>query len=294
MEEFYSVLSVSRDASEKDIRQAYRRLARQHHPDVNPANKEAEERFKRINEAYEVLSDPESRAKYDRYGSDWKHAEEYDRARAARDGTFDQWMGDGSGFGLFSGASSAPDHILFEDLLSELGRSRVEYSVEITLEEAFEGATRYVEIPLGASGAPPRRLEVRIPPGVDTGARIRVPAGDGRRQDIYLHVVVCPHPKYRRSGADLYTEVDVPVVDAVLGGEVPVATLKGKLMLKVPPETQNGQSIRLSGRGMTHLDNPKVRGDLYATVKVALPSGLTDDERRLFGELRDLRANRRR
>ena len=296
MDDFYSILGVPRDAPEKEIKQAYRRLARQYHPDVNPDNKEAEEHFKRINEAHEVLSDADKRRKYDKYGEDWKHADQHDRARASADSHFTSRFSEGSYPSFASDFSGVPTHDLFEELLAGmggLGRPRMDYAVEVTLQEAYKGATRYLEIASPGPGVPPRRLEVKIPPGVDTGSRVHLPTGDGRRQDIYLNVTVRPHARFRRSGADLHTEVEVPLVDAVLGGDVPVSTLTGRVMLTVPPETQNGQSIRLSSQGMPRLDSPAVRGDLYATVKVVVPNGLDEGERRLFEELRALLAARR-
>ena len=301
MEDFYTLLGVSRTASDKEIKQAYRKLARQYHPDVNPGNKEAEESFKRINGAYEVLSDPDKRGKYDKHGENWKDADELDRAYARKGGDFSHWFSRGqqqapSSFD-FEGVSTGG---FFDELFSSEGvggfgsrRSSMRYPAEISLEEAFNGATRLLEIPGADFQAPSRRIEVKIPPGVDTGSRIRVSAGNGLEQDIYLQITVRSHPIFRRAGADLNTEVEVSLVDAMLGGEVAVPTLKGKVALTIPAETQNGQSFRLSGQGMPHLENPSSRGDLYATVKVALPKGLSDEERQLFQELRDLGAARR-
>ena len=304
MEDYYGILGIPRTSSGKEIKQAYRKLARQYHPDVNPGDTEAEGRFKRINEAHEVLSDSEKRRKYDKYGENWKHADEIEKAQANRGNDFSRWFSDGdvSNFSFdFDGVHTGG---LFDELFSGTGRrsgfrdqqfghTSAEYAVEVSLEEAFSGATRYLEIPSAGANTAPRRLEVKIPPGVDTGSRVHISAGNGRQQDIYLEVTVHPSPGFRRTGADLYTDVEVPLVDAILGGAVAVPTIKSRVMLTIPPETQNGQSLRLAGLGMPHLNSPGSRGDLYAIVKAVLPKGLSDEERQLFQELKERRSTRR-
>lgn len=296
MKDYYAILGVPRNASDKEIRQAYRRLARQLHPDLNPGDKEAEERFKLINEAYEVLSDPEKRRKYDMYGENWKYADQFAQAGAPgrSGGPFDWLFRTGSPTSVFD-FSGTRFGDLFEELLGDLRRgsrrvTTLEYPVEVSLEEAYSGTVRQIEVD-GRGPRARRRLEVRIPPGVDNGSRIHISAGGG--QEVYLVVRVREHPRFQRKGDDLYTEVPVPLVDAVLGGEVEVPTLRGGVILKIPPETQNGQVFRLAGKGMPRLGAPNLRGDLYVTARVVLPKGLTERERRLFEELRSLRSGRR-
>ena len=303
MPNYYDVLGISRSAEEKDIRQAYRKLARQYHPDVNPGDKSAEERFKQINEAHSVLSDPEKRRKYDKYGDQWQYADQLDQAETqarSRGGrTTYQWSnfsadepavtfetGPGAGTGVGSGN-------IFENLFRNLGQdlrqpTTAEYPVEVTLEEAAEGTTRLMELSGG------RRLEVKIPPGVDNGSRVHIPAGRGRDANLYLVVTVQPHPVFERKGRNLYRDIEVPLEDAVLGGEITVPTMRSRVALTIPPETQNGQRFRLAGQGMPALNQPLSRGDLYVTIKVKLPTGLTPEEKALFQQLKDLRAARRR
>ena len=322
MEDYYVLLGVSRTASEKEIKQAYRKLARQYHPDVNPGDRDSEEKFKRINEAHEVLSDTEKRKKYDKYGENWKHADEIEADRASsrsyyygqpygsRRGGSSTWpSGGGSPGGVRWDSEGISMDDFFEDIFSaggvdmngsrrSAGQRPLQYPVEVSLEEAFSGTTRYLEIP-NAFGDSPRRLEVKIPPGVDTGSRVHIAAGSGGGQDIYLQITVRDHARFRRTGADLHTQVDVPLTDAVLGGEAAVKTLKGQVMLTIPPETQNGQTIRLAGQGMPWLDSSNAldtsnaKGDLYVEVKVVLPRGLSEEEREIFRELKELRAARR-
>jgi len=316
--DYYAILGVPRNATDKEIRSAYRRLARQYHPDLNPGNKEAEERFKEINEAYEVLSDPEKRRLYDLYGENWKYAQQGGvPPTGGPEPSGFTWRVETVGPGvedLFGG---------LEDLLGDLfggffGRHRarrarvVEVPVEVPPEGAYRGTTRVMEVPTeapcpacGGTGMVGRRpcptcgglgmtsrlarLEVSIPPGVDTGSRIRVTPGGA---EVILQVTVRPHPRFQRKGDDLYTEVSVPLYDALLGGEVEVPTLDGRVLLTLPPETQNGQVFRLAGKGMPHLGNPARRGDLFVTVRVQLPRGLTPEEKELFRRLRDLRRAR--
>lgn len=289
--DFYQILGINRGASDKEIKQAYRKLARKYHPDVNPGDKSAEARFKEINQAHEVLSDPEKRRKYDQFGEKWQFAEQFAGAGAQpyadfkHGGTvfeFDD-LGEGGLGGIFK--SLFRDHT-FDRTTQTRGRARkrqaLEQPVELSLEEAYSGTMRTIEV----DG---RRLEVKIPPGVNNGSRVRVAAGDGQQGgDIYLVISVKPHERFERKGDDLHVEVPVFLTDAILGGEIEVPTPKGKLALKIPPETQNAKVFRLARQGMPHLGNSG-KGDLFAKVRVVLPTNLTERERELFKELRSLR-----
>ena len=307
--DYYKTLGVSENAGQKEIRSAYRKLARQYHPDVNPSDKTAEDKFKEINEANEVLSDPEKRKKYDemrtyyqKYGR-WPGAEAGAGA-GATDGGFAggnyryRTMSEEDLEDLFG--SQSPFSDFFETFFhsspgaaGSTGRTRqrattgqdVEAIVEVSLAEAYQGATRTFELsePDGST----RRLEVKIPPGVHDGSRIRV-AGQGAqgtagRGDLYLHVTILPDARFTRDGTTLRTTVEVPLATAVLGGEAQVTTPDGRhLLLRIPEGTQNGRTFRLRGQGMPHLGQPDKRGDLYAEVTVKLPTHLTSEQRQLF------------
>ena len=294
--DYYSVLGVPRSAADKDIRDAFRKLARQYHPDVNPGNAEAEERFKQISSAHEVLSDPETRAAYDKYGDNWRNADQIEeQMRRRRAGGF----GPGGGFqrvefdlgggggglgglfdGLFGGSARPPARTRGED---------IERPVRVSLEEAYHGASRTIELREGAGE--PRHIEVDIPAGIADGARVRVRGkggpgrGGGAPGDLFLRVSVSRHPRFERRDDDLHVEVDVPVADAALGGEAEVPTLKGRtLALRIPPETQGGRVFRLAGQGMPRAGGG--HGDLLARVRLRLPEPLDDGQRALFEQLR--------
>lgn len=322
--DYYQSLGVKRGATEKEIKQVYRRLARKYHPDLNPNDKSAEAKFKEINAAYEVLSDAEKRKKYDQYGDQWEYADQFAKSGGrknvrrdfSRGGTTFEY-GDVSDFGdifsdLFGGADVGPR--------TRRGPQRgqdAESTVEVSLEEAYQGSKRIMQLQTeelcsacggtgrvgnrvcticnGAGGkATSKRLEVKIPAGVKDGSRIRM-AGEGspnragrNKGDLYLVVKVLPHKVFERKGDDLYTEISMPLVTAILGGETRLPTLNGNLALKIPPETQNGKIFRLAGKGMPHLGSAKY-GDMLAKAKVVLPTNLTEEEKQLFEKLRSLR-----
>lgn len=317
--DYYRVLGVEKGATEKEIKSAFRKLARKHHPDVNPGDPRAEARFKEINEAYEVLGDPEKRAKYDQLGADWQRwqrtggrPDDFDWSRwttspgsdrvHVRYGTPEDLadlFGSGSPFSdfftnIFGGLGGGPGRSKgfggFEGFDTQFQPQRgrdLEHDVEISLAEAYHGTTRL----LTKDG---RRLEVRIPPGAKTGTRVRVRGeggagvSDGQAGDLFLKVKVIPDPRFERKGDHLYVSVPVDLYTAILGGEASVATLSGAVKLKIPAGSQNGQTFRLRGKGMPKLRRPTEQGDLYARLEVRLPTELTSEQRRLFEQLRQL------
>ena len=308
--DYYEALGVARSADEKEIRSAFRKLARQYHPDLNPGDETAERKFKEINEANEVLSNADSRAKYDRYGDNWPHADRLDeqaRAGATFGGGF------GSGRRVEYGFGDLGD---FDDLLGGVGdifggvsgysggtrtntrrRSRPgrpnhhDIPVMITLEEAFRGTKRMINVPTKDGST--RRIEVSIPAAVDDGSRVHISLDDGIQ--VFLVVSVAPHTRFKREGDSLYADLTVPFEDALLGGEIEFTSLKGRLALKVPAGSGDGRRIRIQGHGMPRRESPSSAGDLYVTVKPRMPSSLSDDERAALEEFRRLRvANGRR
>jgi curved DNA-binding protein len=293
--DYYEILGVGREASEKDIKSAFRKLARQYHPDVNQGDTTAEQRFKEVNEAYEVLSDPEKRAKYDRFGRNWQR---YEQAGPAGEYGEDPFGGGTGGFGggdfsdffdtIFGGRGTRGTGSI------RLDGQDVEQPVTLALEEAISGSERVLQF--ANPNGRPRTITVKIPAGVDTGSRVRV-AGEGgpglnggRKGDLYLVVQVAPHERFERKGDDLSTSVPVDLYTLLLGGEVRLSLLSGKTVtLRVPPNTQNGKTMRLSGQGMPRR-KATGSGDLYVKLEAVLPTPLSERERELVAELAGLRA----
>jgi DnaJ-class molecular chaperone len=316
--DYYKILGLEKKASAADIKRAYRKLARKHHPDLNPGDKVAEAKFKEINEANEVLGDPDKRSKYDELGANWRA---YEQQGAGGPGG---WPPRGSGRGgpayrtvtpdeaqeMFGGEDPFSDffHAFFgggggagfgqagAGRASEPRRGRrghdVEHPVDLTLEEAFTGTSRRLR--LSQEGAQDERtVEVRIPAGVTDGARVRA-AGEGgaagaggARGDLFLRIRLLPHTRFERRGQDLHVRVPVPVTTAVLGGEVSVTGLGGStLRLKIPALTTGGRVFRLRGHGMPAVGKPDERGDLYATVDLQIPAQVSDEAREHYEALK--------
>jgi len=318
--DYYKTLGVDKGATEKEIKSAFRKLARKHHPDVNPDDPQAEARFKEINEAYEVLSDSEKRAKYDQLGVDWQRwrrtggrPDDFDWSRwttapggervHVRYGSpedLEDLFGSGSVFsdfftsifgGLGGGSRRAGGFGGFEGFDYQPRPQRgqdLEQDVDVSLAEAYHGTNRL----LTKDG---RRLEVKIPPGAKTGTRVRVRgegvtgAAGGQAGDLYLRITVRSDPRFERKGDHLHTSVVVDLYTAVLGGEVSVPTITGAVKLKIPAGSQNGQIFRLRGKGMPNLRRPSEFGDLFARLDVRLPTKLTPEQRKLFEQLSRLK-----
>lgn len=299
--DYYKILGVERNADSQQIKRAYRKLAKEFHPDRNPGNTNAEERFKEINEAYEVLSDPQKRQRFDQLGESYTQWQQ----RGAPGGGFqwDDWVSSSRGQpgnagdlnDLFGGSFSD----FFQQIFGGMGGMRdpqarrtwgsspsrpttVEQAVTISLHEAYHGGSRTFEV----NG---RRIEVKIPAGARTGLKVRAAdaliANGGSRQDLILLITVADDPRFERKGDDLYTNVNVELFTAVLGGEVSVPSMTGNLVLKIPEGTQADQLFRMSGRGMPKLKEPAQFGDLFARIKVRLPRKLNETQRDLFRKL---------
>ncbi len=292
MADYYSTLGVDRGAEQNDIRRAFRGLARKYHPDLNKDDPDAEARFKEVNEAYEVLSDPDSRRKYDVHGDQWKHADEIEAQRRAASSSY------GFRGGAYRGRPTAEGDLFtgLEDILGDMGRFRggrqgtgtirSETSVTVSLEEAYAGTTINANYTVRGRN---RRFEVSIPPGVDNGSTVRVAPEQGT--EMLFRVSVSPNGQFRREGTSLYTDADVPFEQCILGGEAQVQTLDGRtIWVRIPANSQNGQNIRLRGQGMPRLGSPDTKGDLYVTVRPEMPKSLTDEQRELIVKLQELRS----
>lgn len=309
-QDYYKILGVSRDSSQEDIKRAYRKLAMKYHPDRNPGDQKAEDQFKRINEANEVLGDPKKRARYDQLGSSYQSWQ-----RGERQGNFNwaDWFTQSPGGGtrvevgnfedLFGGSASGAGFSDFFNMIfggmsgaaasrtrSQTRQSaqpqRYEQPVTISLVEAYHGAKRAFQLDN-------KRVEVNIPPGAQTGTKVRiagvVPGTAGTPNgDLYLIIEVTPDPAFERKGDDLYTEISIDLYTAVLGGQVNVHTLAGDVVLSIPPETQPGQTFRLAERGMPKLRSPQTKGDLFARLKVLLPRSISPEQKALFEKLRQI------
>lgn len=312
--DYYKTLGISKSASQEEIKKAYRKLAAKYHPDVNPGNQEAEKKFKEVSEAYEVLKNPEDRKMYDQMGSDWK---QYKRSGGqAQDFNWQDWARQHGGRSQqrtytyqgspgfeeqFGGESPFSD--FFESFFGgggmggEPGKARrrrqtkgrdLNAELDITLSDAYHGSEKSFMI----NG---QRIKVKVPPGIESGKRLKLsgkgeaPPGNGNPGDLYIKLNILPHPTFRREGDNLHVELPVDLYTFVLGGTITVPTLDERFNIKVPPETQQGKTLRLSGRGMPKFKNPKERGNLYVKLNVKIPDNLSDEEKKLFSRLAGLR-----
>jgi len=289
--DYYKALGSSRTATADEIKKAYRKLARKHHPDLNPNNAEAKKLFQEINEANEVLSDPESRKRYDAYGDQWKHAEQFEqtkREQGSRQST------SGQGGAPFGGGGMDG-----EDLFSSMfggGRGRQvkfrgqDYQTELRLDAEAAYTTHKQTLNVNS-----KQIRISVPAGVENEQSIRIPGqggagvNGGPNGDLYITFIVAQHPRFKRVGKDLFITQDLDLPSAMLGGEIMVETMDGKVKLKVAPETQNSTKVKLKGKGFPVYKQEGQFGDLYVTYNVKLPTGLSEREQELFRELAAIR-----
>jgi len=298
--DYYKILGIERNATEAEIKSAFRKLALQYHPDRNQGNKQAEEKFKEINEAYEVLSDKEKRSRYDQVGdsytnwqqrggsgnfnwNDWTSAARSGRGGSYNVGDIEDILGGGSFSDFFQAIFGGMGGAANRTRTRQQQPATYQQDVQISLDEAYRGAERIISV----DG---RRLTLKIPAGARTGTKVRMAGAghtgqDGRSSDLYLIIEVLPDPRFERQGDDLYTDVSIDLYTAVLGGEARVPTPDGPVMLTIPAGTQPGQTFRLGGRGMPQMRSPRTRGDLFARIKVQIPRNISAEQRKLFEEL---------
>jgi len=288
--DYYKILGVENTATAKDIKSAYRKLARKYHPDLNPNDKDANRNFQQINEANEVLSDPEKRKKFDQYGKDWQHADEFEKQK--------QYQGQSAGFGgqRFSGAQSEGDFSdFFESLFggsARAGRSSQakyrgeDFKAELHLDLVDAYRTQKQTLTVNSN-----KIRITIPAGIENGQTIKVPGhggpgkNGGPNGDLYITFSIANHSRIKRSGDNLYTTVDLDLFTAILGGEITIDTLDGQVKLKVAPETQNGTKVKLKGKGFPVYKKEGQFGDLFVTYNVNIPKNLTVKQKELFTEL---------
>lgn len=294
--DYYQLLGINKNASPGDIRKAYRKLARQHHPDVNPNNEEAKRKFQQINEANEVLSDPEKRKKYDQYGKDWKHAEEFEKSK--KEQRHGQYTGAGKGSDFGQHFEEGDFSEFFESLFGGAGGSR-------RRDEKFRGADYQAELQLTLREAytthqqtltvDGKNIRITIPAGIEDGQKIKLKgygrpgANGGPNGDLYITFHITDDPQFKRRDNDLYISVEIDLYTAVLGGDTTVDTMNGKIKLKVAPGTQNDTKVRIKGKGFPVYKQEGKFGDLFVTYKVKIPTDLSDKEKELFTELSKLR-----
>jgi curved DNA-binding protein len=297
--DYYKILGIDKNASEKDIKAAYRKLARKFHPDLNPNDTEANKKFQQINEANEVLSDPEKRKKYDKYGENWQHGEEHEQYARQQQQRGQQYSGFGGGQSQGFDSEGFGDGGDFSDFFQQMfgggggGRSRTQakyrgqdFNAELHL--GFKEAAETHKQTLTVNG---KQIRITIPAGVENGQTIKIAghggpgSNGGPAGDLYIAFVIGNDPNFKRTGADLYANVKLDLYTAVLGGEITVDTLTGKVKLKVAPGTQNNTKVKLKGKGFPVYKKADQFGDLYLTYDVQIPTNLTDKQKELFTQL---------
>lgn len=294
--DYYKILGIDKTATDADVKKAYRKLARKYHPDLNPNDKEAEQKFKEVNEANEVLSHPENRKKYDQYGENWQHSEEFEKQRQQQS----RGGGQQGGFGGFEGFSGGGD---FSDFFESMfggraagGRGQArqskggDYNAELNLDLKDVYTTQKRELTING-----KKIRLTIPAGVENGQVIKISGmgaeghNGGPKGDLYLTFTIENKTKFKLEKQNLYSTVDLDLYTAVLGGEITVDTFDGKVKLKVLPGTQNGTKVKLKGKGFPVYKKEGVFGDLYITYQIVIPSNLSEKEKELFEELAKLR-----
>jgi curved DNA-binding protein len=291
--DYYKILEVNKTATEAEIKKAYRRLARKYHPDLNPNNKDAEKKFKEINEANEVLSHTENRKKYDAYGENWQHAEQYEKAKQQQ---HHQGTSHGDGFGGFEGGEDYSSFFesMFGGQSSKSGRRTASFkgedfnaSLQLDLKEVYTTHKRTLTI----NG---KNIRLTIPAGIENGQQIKISGqgsdgiNGGLKGDLYLTFTIENHTQFKRDKNNLYSTQNIDLFTAVLGGEVTVDTFDGKVKLKVPPGTQNGTKVKLKGKGFPVYKKEGELGDLYITYNILIPTNLSENQKELFTELAKL------
>jgi curved DNA-binding protein len=293
--DYYKVLGIDKTATPKDIKSAYRKLARKLHPDLNPHDKNAKKNFQQINEANEVLSDPEKRKKYDQYGKDWQHAEQFEKEKQA------QSHASYAGGERYSGMKSEGDFSdFFESLFGGKGRAGgsrqvkyrgEDYNAELKLDLADALKTHKQTLTVNS-----KKIRITIPAGIENGQTIKITGHGGKGVnggpdgDLYITFSVANHPDIKRSGNDLFTRVKLDLYTAILGGEITIDTLNGKVKLNVKPETQTGTKVKLKGKGFPVYKSEGQFGDFYITYEIKIPTNLTEKQKELFSELSRLTA----
>lgn len=288
--DYYKILGVDKNATQEEIKKAYRKLARKHHPDLNPNDRNAKANFQQINEANEVLSDPEKRKKYDQYGKDWQHAGQFEQAQQNRrqpQGSYRNRYEETEFDGDFSD--------FFESLFggrARTGRSRQvkyrgeDYRAELNLSLADAYETHKQTLTVNGSN-----IRITIPAGIENGQTIKIAGhggpgiNGGPNGDLYITFIIANHPRFKRLGNDIVMKAELDLYTAVLGGEITLETLKGKVKLKIKPETQNGTKVKLKGKGFPVYKKEGQFGDLYVTYSIVIPTNLTEKQKKLFTEL---------